>query len=151
MITSIRRFYITGFIIFYSRHVNQHQRHPHRWLGWHTSHCFVRRSKHRIMGSLTIACSNYLAQFKHVVCVCVCVSTPWLPVPKHSATECGQKTQNTLVKISINMGLIYRDLQGKSNLTEMSKCIPFWRCLRDHFPPVQVRMSEFRPNASQHC
>ena len=98
------------------------------------------------------------------VCVCVCLSVcQSLACPRDNSvtinfvelelelwtfqariTKFGSKMQKTLVKV---LFVLWTDRlwPSRSNLTWKSEFIPFWACPHHNSPPIQARITKFRP------
>ena len=86
------------------------------------------------------------------LCVCVCLSVcQSLACPRNNSgpvqariSKFGPKMQKTLVKVPIVLWTD-RPWPSRSNLTWNSKFTPFWACSHHNSPPIQARITKFRP------
>ena len=86
------------------------------------------------------------------ICVCVCLSVcQSLACPRNNSgpvqariSKFGPKMQKTLVKVPIVLWTD-RPWPSRSNLTWNSKFTPFWACSHHNSPPIQARITKFRP------
>ena len=86
------------------------------------------------------------------LCVCVCVSVNHELVRaithqpfKLESPNLDQRCERLWLRSLLLFGAIDLELQGQIELESQNLLHPFWACLRDNSPPIEISISKFWP------